>query len=63
MCGCPRVLQGDSPDFLRCSASIGRVSGLLLWLGDATGRYAVRTVRAILSASSTATTIRGLRVT
>lgn len=38
----PRFARGFC-DFPRRSASIGRVSGLLMWLAGATGRYAVRT--------------------
>ena len=41
----PSFARGFS-DFPRLSASIGRVSGLLMWLVGATGRYAVRTWRA-----------------
>jgi hypothetical protein len=41
----PRFARGFS-DFSRLSASIGRVSGLLMWLAVTTGRYAVRTWRA-----------------
>lgn len=39
-------LQGDFLTFFGSALPLGCVSGLLMWLTGATGRYAVRTWRA-----------------